>query len=432
MLDLSAVLASPVDGLQKALPPDAPAMPLSAIGSQGWSLLRGDLPFPQAVLKRSALERNARWMRDFLAATGAKLAPHGKTTMSPQLFDLQLEAGAWGITVATAQQFEVCRRFGAKRMLMANQLVGRRSITAVSRALDADPSITFFCIVDSPAGVAHLSETLSAIGAVRPIPVLAELGMAGKRTGARSVEEGLAVARAVAATPNLLLAGVEGYEGLQVSDDPDRDAAIVTRFLEDMAAIARQADAEGLFGTEEVLLTAGGSAYYDIVARTLSAVSLSRPTVTVVRSGCYVTHDSSSYEKFFNQVMKRLPPDHVVEGRLTAALEVWGMVQSVPEPGLAFLTFGKRDCSYDVEMPVPLMWFSPGRHDRPQRIPAGGRITGMNDQHAHFRLPDGFVPAVGDLVAVGISHPCTTFDRWPVMLVVDDEYRVVDAIRTYF
>mgnify|MGYP000908490021 CR=1 FL=1 len=40
--------------------------------------------------------------------------------------------------------------------------------------------------------------------------------------------------------------------------------------------------------------------------------------------------------------------------------------------------------------------------------------------------------SIGDLIGVGISHPCTTFDKWRVMLVVDDDYRVVDTLTTWF
>jgi D-serine dehydratase len=432
VLKLEQEFASLVDGATKALPAGSPPMRLDEIGTRGWNLLAGDVPFPQAILKRGALDRNAGWMRDFLAATGAKLSPHGKTTMAPQLFDLQMSAGAWGITVATTQQFEVARRFGVKRILMANELVDPTSIAAVSKALDADHALEFACIVDSEAGVARLSTVHAAARANRPIRVLVELGIKGKRTGCRTVEEGLAVARAASAAPGVALVGVEGYEGIQIGGDLATDLRIVRKFLDDMAVLAEAIDREGLFDEETVLLTAGGSAYYDLVAFRLSEVKLSRPTETIVRAGCYVTHDSSWYEKIFNRVLSRLPEGFPVNGRLTAALEVWGMVQSAPEPGFAFATFGKRDCSYDTELPTPLQWFRPGLHERPQPIPAGVTVTGLSDQHCHLHLPDGVTLEVGDLVCCGISHPCTTFDRWPVMLVVDDDYNVTGAMRTYF
>jgi D-serine dehydratase len=109
-------------------------------------------------------------------------------------------------------------------------------------------------------------------------------------------------------------------------------------------------------------------------------------------------------------------------------------VQSLPEPGLAILTAGKRDLSHDLGLPTPqAAWPRAGREGRP--APEGWAITGLNDQHAYLRL-DGAGQAapleVGDRVVLGISHPCTTFDKWRWMPVVDDDYAVVDAIVTWF
>ena len=113
------------------------------------------------------------------------------------------------------------------------------------------------------------------------------------------------------------------------------------------------------------------------------------------------------------------------------ALEVWSMVQSRPEPQLAILTMGKRDASYDIELPIPLFSHRPGP-GLPGVLPPGCSIVKMNDQHAYLRLPAGFELEVGDLVGCGISHPCTTFDKWPLLLAVDDDYRVGYAINTFF
>lgn len=436
ILALAPILDAPVDGGTKGLPPGLRPIPFRTVGEQGWNALAGDLPFPQAVLKRSVMERNARWMRDILAETGVALAPHGKTTMSPQLFDLQLANGSWGITVATAQQFEICRRFGVKRILVANQLVDAAAMRSVFAALAADPVLEAFCLVDSAAGVRRLADAARATPPGRPLGLLVELGMAGRRTGCRTDAEAMAVARAVAEAAaggaGVALRGVEGYEGLVVTNDAAADEIAVSAFLDRLGTVAREIDQAGLFSDGPVLLSAGGSAYYDIVARTLSAVALSRPTQVVVRSGCYLTHDSGQYTRLFQHVIRRIPADWRRHGDLTPALEVWSMVQSRPEPGLAILTMGKRDVSYDIELPIPTHWRPAGATDAPRPVPAGATITAMNDQHAYLKLPEGFDPQVGDLVCCGISHPCTTFDKWQVMMVVEDDYRVSGAIRTFF
>ncbi|MCC2973015.1 amino acid deaminase [Massilia sp. IC2-476] len=403
-----------------------------AVGLQGWNVLRGDTSFPVAVLKTSALQHNLAWMKAFCERHGATLAPHGKTTMSPQLFAAQLANGAWGITLASATQVQVAYRFNVRRVLLANQLVARADIAAVLALLHEDPDFECFVLADSLAGVARLSEAAGARGLARPLPVLVELGLAGKRAGCRTAREALDVARAVAGADGLVLAGFEGYEGLLVSQDREADLRAVRAFLAELVDLVETADGEGLFGSAEILLSAGGSSYFDLVARGFAGVdSLSRPVRAVLRSGCYLTSDHGSYKRLLAQLDAR---EAHGEG-LRPALEVWSTVQSRPEPGLAILTMGKRDASYDEALPMPLFTHRPGAAGLPNELPPGCEIVKMNDQHAYLSLPEGDIRdslRVGDLVGCGISHPCTTFDKWQVLLAVDDAYNVREALNTFF
>jgi D-serine dehydratase len=417
----------------KGLPITAP-LPQGSIGAQQWNVLRADTSFPVAVLKISALHHNLQWMRRFCDRYGAQLAPHGKTTMSPQLFSAQLANGAWGITLATVAQVQTAFRFGVRRVLLANQLVAPADIKAVVALMRQDPGFEFFALVDSGAGVARLSQATRRLGLERPLPLLVELGLAGKRAGCRTMDEALAVAREVAAAPGLELAGVEGYEGLLVSDDRERDHDGVRRFVAGLSELLRKADAEQLFTRDRILLSAGGSAYFDFVASGFAQVQgLSRPVLPVLRSGCYLTNDHGHYHDLIAQLNKR---EHVPQEQgLRPALEIWSMVLSRPEPTLAILGMGKRDASYDIDLPRALAWHRPGAA-APAAMPDGCRIEKMNDQHAYLRLQANAAISselvVGDLIGCGISHPCTTFDKWPLLLAVDDDYGVRHAINTFF
>lgn len=436
----------PRDGLalscldEQLLPPGTKGLPLTeplrqgAIGVQGWNVLRGDTSYPVALLKESALLHNLAWMKAFCERHGATLAPHGKTTMSPQLFAAQLANGAWGITLASATQVAVAHRFNVRRVLLANQLVGRADIEAVLALLHDDPDFECFVLADSLEGVARLSQAVTTRSLARPLPVLVELGLAGKRAGCRTSEEALAVARAIATAPGLVLAGFEGYEGLLVTKDREADIRAVNAFLAQLVELVKTADHEGLFGSGEILLSAGGSSYFDLVACGFHGVDgLSRPVRAVLRSGCYLTSDHGSYRRLLAQLDAR---EARGEG-LRPALEVWSMVQSRPEPGLAILTMGKRDASYDEALPVPLFSHRSGSDAAaPSALPPGCEIVKMNDQHAYLQLPPGHAICdsltVGDLVGCGISHPCTTFDKWPLLLAVDDEYHVRYGVNTFF
>ncbi len=412
-----------LDATVKGVPEGAGPLRLGDVGAQGWNLLRGDLPLPAAVLRRDRLLANAAWMKALAEENGLKLAPHGKTTMAPQLFALQLEEGAWAITVATTQQLAVARRFGVPRVVLANQPVGGPAIDACFAAL-ADTEL--YCLADSAEGVAALADGARRAGAARPLRVLVEVGVAGGRTGARTPEAAVAVARAVAAAPGLALSGIECFEGIL----PDVPA--VDRLLDAVLAVAESCAAEGLFDSGPVVLSAGGSAFYDRVGERLGPAAFGgRETIKPLRSGCYLTHDSIGYDAAFRRILGEarlaLPP-----GRLEPALEVWAHVQSRPEPGRTILTMGKRDVSHDAGLPVPLLWFRPGAMDRPEPMPRGHAVLALNDQHCHLGTPGESPLSVGDAVAFGIGHPCTTFDKWGLLMVVDPDYTVVDAVRTFF
>jgi D-serine dehydratase len=405
------------------------------IAQQRWNVLNADTSFPAAVLKQTALQHNLQWMKKFCDTMHVVLAPHGKTTMSPQLFDMQLENGAWGITLATVNQTLIAHRFGVKRVLLANQLISRSDTQAVLALMKADPQFEFFALTDSLEGVQRLAEQVQASGLNRPLPLLVELGFAGGRTGCRSQANALAIARAIHQSPYLQLAGIEGYEGLLVGKHRDQDLVAVRAFINDLITLAQQADAEGLFAGENILLSAGGSAYFDLVGRGFEqTLQLSRPVTAILRSGCYVTHDHGFYHHLLHEMQAR--ESAVDVDNLRPALEVWSMVQSRPEPDLAILTMGKRDASYDIDLPFPVQTHRPGSALLPRDLPAGCTIEKMNDQHAYLRLPKDSAICktlqVGDLIACGISHPCTTFDKWPVILVVDDHYQVRSAINTFF
>jgi D-serine deaminase-like pyridoxal phosphate-dependent protein len=111
------------------------------------------------------------------------------------------------------------------------------------------------------------------------------------------------------------------------------------------------------------------------------------------------------------------------------ALELWAHVLSRPEPGLALACAGRRDVAFDAGLPVPLR--IRGR-DGSLRAARDMRAVRLDDQHCYLELPAGAELAPGEMVCLGISHPCTTFDKWRVIPVVDDGYRVLDAIHTFF
>ena len=422
-----------IDDLLKGIPGGVEPFRIGDIGSKGWNILREDLPLPVAVLKASAIDNNGRWMRAFLDASDAMISPHGKTALSPQIFKLQLENGAWAITVSTVHHMQVCRRFGFDRILMANQLVGRQAIRYVLDELRQHDDFEFFCLADSLAGIEALRDAVTEAPLGRPINLLLEGGVGGARAGCRDVDSALEVARAIKASePHLMLRGIEGYEGViygKVAEDrEDR----VARYIDFLVEIAEACAREKLFSTPPVILSAGGSGYYDIVVDRFAKARLDCESMVLTRSGGYLFHDSIMYRRHFKRMQERSTKIMEMDGGLIPAIQVWSYVQSCPEPERIVLAVGKRDISFDDDLPVAELWFRPGVHDQPRSVGDGCRTVEMHTQHIHMDAPIDHPFRIGDMISLGISQPCTTFDKWQVVPVVDDGYNVVSAIRTFF
>ncbi|MVW71323.1 amino acid deaminase [Bordetella sp. 15P40C-2] len=429
---------APLDVCVKGMPGSIGTLPIEDIAKQGWNVLREDLPLPLAIIREDALRHNSDWMRRFLQERGSIFAPHGKTTMSPQLFDLQLADGAWGITLATCHQVQVARAFGIKRIVLANQLVGKQAVAFILQALREDAEFDFYCLVDDASQVRALAQAVQASGIDRPLQVLLEVGYAGGRTGCRDDASVQAVMEALKqASPYLALRGVEGFEGL-IKPRPDQDIETqVAAFLQRMVATVQACESAGIFADGPVLLSAGGSSFYDLVTQHFSALNLSREHLVLTRSGCYLTHDAHLYKQAFARLQERSPDVRELGDGLMPALEVWAYVQSRPEPGKLIANLGKRDISPD-HMPPVTAWFRPsadaGSPDvsRVAALPAGHIVTQLDDQHCHMTVPTDSPLQVGDMVCFGISHPCLTFDKWEAIMMVNRHYDIVGAVRTYF
>jgi D-serine deaminase-like pyridoxal phosphate-dependent protein len=417
---VAAIGEERIDWRFKGLPPAAQGMTIGAARKAGFGLF--DFLPPLVVLDAEAIEHNLVAMADFCARHGFAHAPHGKTTMAPQLYVRQFDYGAWGQTAANASQLRVYRAFGVSPVILANELVDPAALAWLAGELERDPDFRFCCWADSVRGVALMTDALA--GAARQVDVLVELGTPRGRTGVRDLATGIEVAEAVAASPALRLTGVGGYEGAITNDATPEALAAVHGYLSDLRALAVELAGRGHFdGVGEVIVTAGGSSFFDQVADVLAAPwPDGLPVLPVLRSGAYLTHDSG----FYDRVSPLGAYPRVTGPALRPALRAWAQAMSAPEPGLALLTAGKRDMPYDIDLPMPQLL----RHDGAVR-PLVGEVTALNDQHT-FLSHAGDVE-VGDWVGLGLSHPCTTFDKWQLLPVTGpDGETVVDLVRTYF
>ncbi|MET7971960.1 amino acid deaminase [Streptomyces mirabilis] len=411
--------ADRVDHRFKGLPPDAEGLTVGELAAQRRDLFTGGFTTPVLALSAERLTHNLELMETYAVRHGLAFAPHGKTSMAPQLFWRQIEHGAWGITLAVPHQVRVAREFGIERIFLANELVDAAALRWIASELAADPDFRFVCYVDSVRGVELMDAALH--GSTRPVDVVVELAAgAGARTGVRTETECAAVADAVAATRTLRLVGVAGYEGEVPGADPER----VHAWLRRLTALAVDFDKAGRFaGLAEIVVSAGGSAWFDAVADVFSELpDLSLPVLKLLRSGAYVSHDDGHYRRL--TPFTRVPE----EGALHPAFRLWAQVVSRPSPEQAFVNAGKRDAAYDLDLPEAQVV----RRDGAERPATGLTVTALSDQHAWVRTDPEADVEVGDWVGLGLSHPCTSFDKWQLIPLVEADGTVVDYVRTFF
>lgn len=405
-----------VDAVFKGLPHKA-----SHLSAEPMSALASGFMWPVAVIHDSALRNNAALMAEVCQRFGIQHAPHLKTAMSPELAQLQASHGAWGFTVGSPSQLRLARSWGTRRLVLAAESVDTEFLRWLRGQLEDDPEFEFYLFIDSVRGAEVAGRHLAGIG--RQAGMLIEIGHPGGRAGVRDAESAHAVARA-AVDAGLSIAGIAGYEGTIGAQRTTEVETAITAYLRRLRAITEELDAAGLLGTDRdsFVVSCGGSTFFDLVAEELGhAWTLTRPVTTVLRGGCYLLHDHEFYASS--------SPSFPWSTGLRPALEVWAQVISRPEAQLAILNAGRRDIGFDLGLPIPLRVIDP--NSGAERT-AAGTITELNDQHAYLEIPLDFRLAVGDVVALGLSHPCTTMDKWRALPVIDADNRVVRYVHTYF
>ena len=423
-----------IDDRIRGFPPGHAPLPLDAIGGKGWKPFDGKMALPLISLDEQAFAGNVGQMMAYVKDRGVEIAPHAKTPMSTALSGALLAAGAWGTTVADIRQAAVLLKAGQRRLILANEIGGPAAARRLAALLSGYPEAEVHVFVDSLA----LAEALRAAWAERtdlpPLGILVEFG-AG-RAGARSVEAAEAILDAILAaeTATFRLTGIAAYEGAAATADADETLRRIDGLMRMTAAFLPKVRAR--IGKERPLLvTAGGSVFFDRVVEGLSAAVAADPDCRLVlRSGAIFFHDHGIYERGLAGLDARQGFSfggaiHSAAKDFRPALRVWAEVLSRPEPGLAICGMGLRDVAMDQGLPRPLALYRDGARLADL---AGAEVQRLNDQHAFVTVPAGGDVAVGDVVEFGISHPCTCLDRHAILYGLDPDHAVTAAYLTSF
>lgn len=419
IIDISRLKNEVIDSTYKGLPIASHGKTVSAFLESKPSFFESDFQFPMAAIKASSLKHNITCIAEYFKSVGVVHSPHVKTTMSPEIAKMQVEAGSWSITLANYFQANVFLDFGFRRILIANEVMEPAAIRDIAqRNVDPDTQIIFY--VDSLDGLEKIQAAIFGLASAQ-LHLLIEVGSVGARAGMRDLAGVAPLAKKISEDSRLTLMGISGYEGiLDFEDRSESGSADVRGFLRKMVEAARLA--RPFVSHEKIILSAGGSAFFDIVVEELAKYE--GDSLVVVRNGAYVSHDHNGYDLVYPFVHE------TDERKLHPAIEIWSQVISKPENLLAILNVGKRDLGNDSGNPTPIKKrkVGPGA----EIMPFEAEVKRLNDQHGYLFINEQKDLGLTDLVGLGIAHPCTTFDKWRYLALVNDDYQVIDLLHTFF
>jgi D-serine dehydratase len=430
---------SEVNGFYRGMPAAFDAIPLERLGMLGLSVSNEDLSLPVLTLSETAFAHNVEIINAYAAEHDVYLCAHGKTMMAPQLLR-EVLAGprTIGLCAATVSQASVMAACGAPTVFIVNQLVGRTNIARFADLIAANPDKRFLVLIDSVEGIDLLLQHGSGrLSDRHGFEVLIEVGPPGGRAGVRTMQQARALIDRLSACraggAPIVLAGVSTYEGAVPSGEGwlDRVDALFDLTREVYVSAAPILDTR-----HAPIISAGGSATFDLVVGYFTHRQLPGGPQLWLRPGVAPTYDHIVYQERLRQMDAR--GGLVLHGRTTSAVEafspalaLWAAVQSIPEPGIAIIAAGMRDFPVDAGYPTLLAQYRGGK--QLAAFAAGDiSIVRANDQHAYLPIGDRFNARVGDVLKFGISHPCTAFDKWPVLFCIDEHDRITRAVRTYF
>ena len=373
------------------------------------NLFTANFQFPIMVLKESAVKNNIAQMMSFCNSVDAQLAPHVKTTMSPQLAQMQVAAGATALTVANFWQGRIFLKHGFKNLIIANEVLDPTAIAEIAK-INKQKQAEIIFYVDSILALEIIQKHTPLEGEQN---LFIEIGTENGRGGVRELSLVEQLAQRIKADKRLNLIGVTGFEGAV----PDaargrRGEKKISKFCQKIVAAAELA--YPYKSDQPFVISAGGSAYFDIVARELN--KFEKPRRLLLRSGGYITHDHKYYEEIY--------PFASTDRSFQPAIELWAQVISKPEKSFGVLNLGKRDIGNDLHNPIPIKSYDG------QVKSFSAVIEKLNDQHGYLRGKQEF--SLAQLIGLGISHPCTTFDKWGLIPLVNDDYDVIDCLQTFF
>lgn len=342
---------------------------------------------PAIIVDSSRLERNIVRFQELANHNGVGLRPHIKTHKSIEIAQMQLAAGATGVTAAKLSEARHFFSAGIVDVFVAYTIVG-----PIKSRLAAELALRGSLIVgtDNAVSIQDLSDACRTRGSILRVRIEVDTGLA--RGGVTDVDTAYDLARAIDAAPNLEFDGIYTFRSSTFPSSDGRDRHELGHAEGDI--ISRFAEALRAKGVTVTSVSAGSTPTGVAAAEGIA--------VTEIRAGTYVFND---------YLMAHLG----VASYDDIALAVLATVVSRPGPGIAIVDAGSKALSSD---------FYPGRLGlEAYGVAADGRqidVTRLSEEHGVCRLGPDVDLAVGERVALIPSHSCTTVN-------LADEFLMISA-----
>lgn len=343
-------------------------------------MIKEQLPTPSLLVDLKTLERNVQGMAVLAQGAGVKLRPHIKTHKNKQIAQMQIKAGAVGITCATVSEAEVMLAAGVRDIFIAYPLYGDYQL-AVAAELNGRCGLTI--AFDSPEAAQRLNRLAAERGMRFSLSMIINTG--GERDGVLP-GEALVLAEHLRSLENIDLAGVMTHEG-HVHQAPD---------IQSMRTQARKAG-------EELVLAANSlrKAGFPIASVSSGTTPPCQAGVVVEgitewRPGTYV----------FNDLMQM----KFAAAQEDCALTVVATVVSHPAPDRYILDAGSKVLSEAVS-PV---------HGHGLILSAPqARLVRLSEEHGVVKAESGSLQ-LGQRVQIIPVHVCTAINLNSGFYVQDD------------
>ena len=417
---------------------DIDKIKIQDIKKQKWNILKEDVQFPILTIKKSFFNKNILSMHKYVKANKVFLAPHIKTSMSPQIIQQIFNLGCWGFTVANNQQLSVLLKMGIRKIIFANLITNQSNIDNLFQLINQYKDIQIYICVDSIFGINLLKTLSKKLNFNRVIKILIEVGYQNSRSGIRNIKSLNKILDSLRILPvNFKISGILFYEGASAVNNYSISLKRVEKCIKLAFNCLNFLISNNIINNKECIISGGGSEYFDLVVDSFKKNKKNKNFKFVIRPGSYIAYGHGYYLSSLNKINDR--KKIIIKNKKINAtdlfqpsLELWAHVISQQDSGKAILNFGKRDVSFDLGYPIPLLVYRNGKILHKSPYDKNIVVYKLNDQHAFIKFSKNYNIEVGDLVKFGVSHPCITIDKWKIFYMINDNNTIVEAFKTFF